>query len=121
VKTYWSYEVRVDTRCVCSAGDDKLSNALSRAISDCVYYQAVYPAAKITIAEIREACSGCHNAGEISKKLSRRTLPNPRGVKLVRCPECKGKGAHGELAEIPFVMPDPANRITLAQGWKGVN
>jgi hypothetical protein len=109
VKTYWSYEVRVDGRCVCSAGDEKLTDALSRAISDCVYYQAVYPAAQVTIADIREACAGCHNTGEISKK------KDARHTRLVRCPECKGKGAHGEMAEIPFVMPDPANRITLTQ------
>jgi hypothetical protein len=115
VKTYWSWEVRVDGRCTVSAGDEKLSTALSRAISDAVYYQAVYPAAKITIAEIREACSGCHNAGEVSKKLSRHTLQHPCGTKLVRCPECKGKGAYGELADIPFVMPDSANCITLTQ------
>jgi hypothetical protein len=108
MKTYWSYEVRIDGRCTVSSGDEKLSTALSRAISDCVYYQAVYPVAKITIAEIREACAGCHNTGEISKKLRNCS-------RLVRCPECKGKCAYGEMTEIPFVMPDPANRITLTQ------
>lgn len=108
MQTYWNYEITVDGRCMMSAGDVSLSATLGRAIQDAVYYQAVYPDAKIVIGGIQEQCSKCHNLGKI-------TVRRPRSSKRVNCPECKGKLAHGALDPIQFTMPDPANRITLAQ------
>jgi hypothetical protein len=107
VKTYWSTAVAVDGRVVVSSGDETLAGALARAVTDCVYYQALYPAATIAVVDVRESCARCHNAGTV-------TLRRPRSVRAVRCPECKGKGAPGRLDDVPFVMPDPANGITLA-------
>jgi hypothetical protein len=106
--TYWNVAVSVDGRVVCSSGDETLSKAISRAISDCVYYQAVYPGSKIAVCEIAESCAKCYNQGTVN-------IRKPRSVKVVKCPACKGKLATGCLEPIPFAMPDAANRITLLQ------
>ena len=86
-----------------------MARALARAVTDAIYYQAVYPAAKVAIVDVRESCAGCHNAGTV-------TVRRPRSARAVRCPECRGKGATGRLDDIPCVMPDPANRVTLVAG-----
>jgi hypothetical protein len=109
MKTYGSTAVAVDGRLVVSSGDETLARALSRAVTDAVYYQAVYPTAKVAIVDVRESCARCHNAGTV-------TVRRPRSARTVRCPACGGKGARGRLDDIPFVMPDPANRVTLVAG-----
>jgi hypothetical protein len=106
MKTYWSTAVAVDGRVVASSGDETLAKALSRAVTDAIYCQAVYPAAKVAIVDVHESCALCHNAGTV-------TVRRPRSARTVRCPACRGMGARGRLDDIPFVMPDPANRVTL--------
>ncbi len=109
MKTYWNVEVQVDGTCKCSSGDTDLGTALSRALSDAIYYRAIYPEAKdIRVAGIRESCAGCHNLGTVTKR-------RPRSVKTVKCPECKGKLANGAIPDVPLAMPDPANGIRLIQ------
>lgn len=108
MKTYWNYSIFIDGRCVCSAGEETLPAAITAGISSMIYYKAVNPDAKISMGGLLEACSRCHNAREV-------TIVGPRSRKTVRCPECKGKGALGHMVDIPLVMPDPANRISLVQ------
>jgi hypothetical protein len=105
--TYWNASVSVDGRCVVSLGASTLSETLSRAFSDCVYYQSVYPSSAVVVCDIREQCSCCHNSGKVT--IGTRTR------KSVKCPECKGKGAAGALPDVRFAMPDCANRIILRQ------
>lgn len=109
MKTYWNVAVSVDGRLVCSSGDATMEQAIAKGISDCVYYAAVNPGSKVQIDELTEACERCHNIGTIG-------LRRPRSTKTVKCPECKGKLATGKCGPIPFVMPDPANRISIVQG-----
>jgi hypothetical protein len=109
MKTYWSAAVAVDGRVVVSSGDETLARALARAVTDAVYYQAIYPGAKVAVVDVHESCARCHNAGTV-------TVRRPRSARTVRCPVCRGKGATGRLGDIPFVMPDPANRVTLVAG-----
>jgi len=101
--TYWNAEVSVDGRCVVSMGDPCLSKAIADAISHAVYYQANYPGSEVVITGIQEACARCHNMGIVRRDRFR----------AMRCPDCKGKGAHGQLADIPFRMPNSANHIAL--------
>lgn len=101
-KSYWNTSVYVGDRCVVSSGHASLSVALGGAVRDCVYYQAIYPDMKISVRDIEEACLTCHNSGEVRKKL-----------RTVKCPTCKGRGFHGEMAQIDFAMPDPANGVKL--------
>jgi hypothetical protein len=110
MKPYWRYEIQVDGRCVCSAADECLSKAISRAVQDCVYYQCIYPAAKIVIAGIEDACDRCHNDGSVC-------IRKPRSMKRVKCPACNGNGSHNTLLPIPFMMPDSANHISLVQDF----
>src|SRR5690349_13924644 len=105
MKTYWSTAVVVDGRVVVSSGDETLARALARAVTDAVYYQAVYPAAKVAVVNVHESCASCHDAGTV-------TVRQPQSARTVRCPACRGKGATGRLDDIPFVMPDPANGVT---------
>lgn len=106
MNTYWNTEITVDGRCVCSSGDETLGKAISRATTDCVYYQTVYPDSKIAIRGIHEVCAACHNTGY---------APLARRGRTVKCHECKGKKADGLVDEIAFQMPDAANRIRLVQ------
>lgn len=108
MNTYWNLSVNVDGRCVVSSGDATLEKALSRAFSDCVYYKAIYPQAKIAVDDIHESCAKCHNIGTVN-------IRRPRSIRVVKCPECKGKLASGKLSAIAFEMPDAANRISLSQ------
>ena len=110
MQTYWCYEIEVDGRCVCSATGDALGLAISRAVTDCVYYQTVYPTSKITIGNIHESCARCNNTGYTNKYAA----PGRAG-KTVRCANCKGKKASGLCDHIAFSMPDAANRISLVQ------
>lgn len=107
--TYWSTTIYVnDFPKVCS-GDKTLSEALSRAMSDAIYYQAMYPDCKISIREIEESCARCHNTGKVQQN-------GRRVIKMVRCPECRGKCAHGRLDDIPILLPDPPNGVRIVQG-----
>ena len=108
MKTYWNASVAVDGVTKCSGGDDTLAATLSRAITDCVYYQAIYPAAKVTIDGICESCAVCHNTGHVRQQRA-------RSVRVLKCPECRGKLATGAVAPIAFQMPHEANRISLRQ------
>lgn len=96
--TYWNYSVYVNDRILCSSGSETLENCLARAFSDCIYYKANYPQDQISIREVFECCTACHNTGEKKGK---------------RCQACKGKLATGKLGTIPLIMPDPANNIKL--------
>jgi hypothetical protein len=107
MKTYWSFTILVNGRNVLCHGEETLSKAISRAITDVIYYAAVYPQAKIVIGEWRESCLKCHDAGSVFSVRNR--------FRSVRCPECKGKGVHNTLADIPFVMPDAAISLTMAR------
>lgn len=103
--TYWTASVYVDDRCVVSSADDSLSIAISGAISSCVYYQAMYPDNQISIRGIKQYCATCHSLGTIAH--------STRSWRKVRCPTCKGKPPTGQLDNIPFHMPDPANNVHL--------
>ena len=108
MKTYWAYDVEVDGVCKVSHSGSTLAECLERAITDAVYYQTVYPQGKVTISGILERCAVCSGSGEYRVR-------RVRSVKTVRCPECKGKAAIGQCGAIRFIMPDPANRISLVQ------
>jgi hypothetical protein len=108
VNTYWSYEVQVDGVAKVAAGAAALNEAIARAITDCLYYQAHYPGSQVRIANIRELCEKCRNQRTIEKR-------GPRSLKTIRCPECKGQGADRCLAPTPFALPDPANGIRLCR------
>lgn len=105
MRTYWNASVSVDGACKCSTGADELREAISRAVADCVYYQAQYPASAISF-EVIEHCAECHNEG---------TVRNYSRIKFtrMRCPNCKGKLAQGKIENVQFRMPDSANNIRL--------
>lgn len=102
MKTYWQYSVSVNDRMISSCGKNTLSLALEAAITDAVYYQAIYPSHRIIIGGIEEICSECSNTGAIIRR-----------HKQTRCPECRGKVPTAVINPIVFKMPDPANRISL--------
>jgi hypothetical protein len=108
-KTYWNVEVTVDGQCKCSTGGETLADAIRRALSDAIYYQAIYPGAKVALCGLRESCAACGNAGTV-------TVRRPRSWKTGKCPECRGAGASGVCGDIPLEMPDSANGIRLAVG-----
>jgi hypothetical protein len=66
MKTYWSGSVSVDGRVVSSSGDETLAKTIARLMSDCVYYQAVYPGSRIVMGDLREHCAQCHNDGKVA-------------------------------------------------------
>jgi hypothetical protein len=109
MKPYWSSAVAVDGRVVVSSRDETLALARARPVTDAVYYQALYPAARVAVVDVHESCARCHNAGT-------GTVRRPRSARPIRCPASRGKGAQGRLDDLPFVMPDPANRVTLVAG-----
>ena len=109
MQTYWHVSVAVDGRVVVSLGDAALSKALSEAIREAVYFQAIYPEGQVALVDIRETCFRCDNEGEVK-------IRRPRSIRIVRCPECKGKPATARVDDIPFRMPDSANKISLVAG-----
>lgn len=106
--TYWNAEITVDDRCVCITGDDTLGKAIARAVTDCVYYQTVYPDSKIAVVGLHEVCARCHNTGFVQQY-------SKKGGRTVKCPTCKGHKATGTCDTIAFAMPDASNRIKLVQ------
>lgn len=106
--TYWNTSVQVDGITKVLSAGSSASDAIERAIPDCVYYQTIYPGQKVAITGIQEVCSACHNEGTVAKRTA-------RSYRKVRCPLCKGKVPQGRMADIAFRMPDSANKISLAQ------
>lgn len=110
MRTYWNASVRNDkTTSSVGIGGQTLAAAISTAITEAIYMQAVNPGAKISITDIEEHCAVCYNNGTVLKPHSR-----VYGSRM-RCPECKGKVPTAKVEDIRFTMPDPANHITLSE------
>ena len=108
MQTYWDVSVRIEGQSgSMSTGDVSLERTIERAITEAIYYQAVYPGQRVYIDGIRQVCSVCHNNGKLS------VARKYKGFDVKRCPECKGKVPTATLDRINFIMPDSANRITL--------
>lgn len=108
--TYWNGKVTVDGISKVGMGRNTVEELISSLIRDAVYYQAIYPNAKIELTEIMNQCCRCENTGIIGRPIAN------GGWKETKCPNCKGKPPTGKLASIPFMMPESTNRITLSQG-----
>ena len=106
--TTWSVSVAVDGHVGVCSGDITLAKALERGIQSATYYKTIHPDAIVTIQDVVEQCPKCWNSGTI-------TRVNSRSARRVRCPECKGKGAHGTLDPITFKLSDDSSRIRLVQ------
>jgi hypothetical protein len=104
MKTYWSAQIMVGETCKVTVPNSDLALCLSGAITDAMYYMAIYPGEKISIRNVREYCVLCHNSGKIIRK----------SVRWIKCPECKGHIATGAVATIPVELPNPANRVVLS-------
>lgn len=99
-QTYWAYKITVDGTCRLCAGESTLSDTLSDAFASATYYLWRYPDANVTISDIQEICSNCDNTGEV------RAARSKVAYRMKRCPACKGKGAAGQLADIPVRLSD---------------
>jgi hypothetical protein len=112
MKTYWNISVSVDGRTKSSSSKETAAEAIQQAITDAIYYQAIYPNETVAITDIKEYCSMCSNHGEVYRKVSR---PTANSKFTMRCPACKGKTATGQIADIKFTMPESTNHIELKQ------
>jgi len=106
--TTWSVSVAVNGHIGVCTSDVSLAKAIERGIASATYYQAIHPDAKVTIQDITEQCPKCWNTGIV-------TRVNSRSAHRVRCPECRGKGAHGTLDSITFRLSDDSSNIRLVQ------
>lgn len=105
----WNAEVSVDGITKASMGGSTASEVIAKCIRDAIYYQAIYPQSKVLIASIEARCFQCSGVGTISKSMAYCK------TKEIKCPNCKGRIEVQSMPNIPFNMPDSANRITLVQ------
>jgi len=108
MKTYWQVSVRmsgsISSVITC---DETLSGAIQKAITDAIYYKAIYPERQVTIEDLHELCALCGGTGLVPAA--------SHSIRTKRCPECKSKSLPPPISPITLIMPDPANRITLTQ------